>query len=666
MSEKSRSLVLLRRAEGVSETALMPFEQFLVGLCEGRADDTVTMAGSARWSAFPIEHAIADGLWPVLLRVAEKLGRGILTERQVVEDIAPRVDRLVNAGLVIVYPTIDGACAAFLREVIDPVYAASRGKSGSDSDMLQAVWQRPVAKFFAVLIRVAQNYGNEIERTLTLIRDENSADKYRDITFIDVKRPLDFQSLVSFLRLESVRADLSLRPSEDPYQFVRDASRKLEDLRMRQKALMRLPLRLRTLPDDLIMVGASVDYQWLRTQLLLAAAQLPDREYLLGNEFMFSAQAVIAGDADEIVRSFFRRMIARGMSTPEREDTILETIVRDRLTVLKSGMVTSTVLDLELLSSLFVVLKPEHLPFDRETALRVAFGDELVTEGILDSLLASAQVEYWRTHVMPVIVWETLTASDIERMVYRGPLPLRVLVEGVVKMDAEERARAIAWLFEADILTEDTVVYLMGEGMVVLTADFLASHYHKMPSDLLARCLTDVLQKTDEDDAIMKAFTPAVLYAVLVRLSESDARAVIDHPSTRVPLVKHVLTEIVDPDYRASRGIATAIHTHFVSLLGNDRWYRLVFAVEICMREDEYVCGREQGAGEMMPRWNNLNGRLAIAYNLPGWLGVSARRAQQILRAYAEDDMFAWLYAGRDDLSARLGAYRVARDRYYK
>ena len=666
MRKFARSLVPLRKEEGVSDTALAPFEQFVAGLYERRMDDAVTMAGSARWSAFPIEHAIADGLWPVLLRVAEKLGRGILTERQVVQDIAPRVDRLVNAGLVLVYPSIDGACSAFLREVIDPIYAANRGKSGSASDMLQDAWQRPVAKFFATLIRAAQGYGDEIGRMLALLHKDNIADVNSGITFIDSSTVLKFELLRPFLRLESDSATLPSYEEGGPYQFLRDALRKLEQIRTHQVALMRLPLRLHALPSELTSVASSVDYPWIRTQLLLAAADLPDREYLLGDEFVYAAEAVGARDDNVIVASFFKRMTARGMVTDTALGTHLGALVLDHLFSLKRAFNKEVTLDFEFLATLFMVVKPEHLTFDRDTAIHVALGTEIVTENLLESMSASAQVDYWRRHVMPAIVWETLTIDDVQAMASRGPLPLSLLAEGVAKMDPEKRARAVEWLLEADIMPSDAIVYLIEQGVITPTTDFLASHYRKVPAKLLAEYLSAVLEAVGGETRMAAALSPAVMLSMFDHIPHRDARKMVDNPWVREPLVAHVMTEIVDPDHRVACGITKAKHEQFVRQIGKDRWYHLVLALEISMREEEYVGGSERELGVIMARWDDLPGRLVASHNLPGWLGLKPKRAQKVLRTHAEDDMFAWLYAAREDLPTRLAAYRAARDRYYK
>lgn len=666
MRKLGRALVPLEKQEGGEDRFQEPFLQFVTGLYGERADAATTMAGSARWSAFPIEHAIADGLWPVLLRVAEKVGHTMVTERQVVEDIAPRVNHLVNAGLALVYPSIDVACAAFAREVIGPVYAASRGMSGSDSGMLQAVWQRPVAKFFATLIKTAQDYGDEIGRTLALIYHENSADEDRDITFIDSGVLLKFNWLQPFLQLEGNQVASPPKAWGDPYQFLRDASRELDQLRARQVALKSLPLRLSTLPNDMTSFVASVDYPWIRTQLLLAAADLPDREHVLGNEFTQATQAVVTRDEDVIIASFFQRMTTRGMTVDAAAREHLDAMARDALATLKPGLARKTTLDLELLSSLFMMIRPEHLTFDRDTALRVALGTERITDGLLEPMSEAAREKYWRTHVMPVIVWKTLTVDDMHDMVSNGPIPLPVLAEGIAKMNVKERKQAVEWLLQSNVLSKSIVAYWIEQGVIRPTADFLALHYRKVPEKLLGRYLPELLQEMDGETSAATVLSPSLVLSLFACVSDRVARAIVDDPTVREPLVKHVITEIVDPDYRASRGITKADHAQFVTQIGADRWYRLALFVEISIREEEYVRGSEQGAGETTPRWDNLLGRLASLHNLPKWLGLSGKRAQHILRAYAEDDVFSWLYAGREDLPERLATYRAARKRYYK
>src|SRR5688572_8559665 len=98
-----------------------PFEAFMAALGRRYRASAKSMASAAEWTAFPYEQAVADGLWLVFIRSAERLGLKLATPDHVLREIAPRVNRVLNNALLLVYTTTEEAAEAFDDRVAQSV-----------------------------------------------------------------------------------------------------------------------------------------------------------------------------------------------------------------------------------------------------------------------------------------------------------------------------------------------------------------------------------------------------------------------------------------------------------------------------------------------------------------------------------------------------------------
>jgi hypothetical protein len=147
------------------------------------------------WHAFPVEEAIANGLFMVILDLARKEGSPVETSEDVAA-ISRRVDVLVDAGLSVGFANVESAAAAFVRRVVDPVHRAAALGFRPDNPPSMAAWKelfsgkvpagplpaagarstapgdagaflgRPAALFFARVINFALRHKARLEERL--------------------------------------------------------------------------------------------------------------------------------------------------------------------------------------------------------------------------------------------------------------------------------------------------------------------------------------------------------------------------------------------------------------------------------------------------------------------------------------------------------------------
>jgi len=329
-----------------------PFHAFMLELTK-RQQETTTMMGSARWSSFPIEYALSAGLWLIIVSFANKLNRTLATEREV-GFVAQKVNHFVNLALALEYKTADGMSAAadaFQSQVVDLVelaliygflpgmeismdewrelragkmnrfYLACRKQSGVVRDVpAHLVFQKPVALFFSDLIKKANAFGENFRESLNQIF---TLDRINGDNFHYSEDGLDYfhlqenPDLKYFDLLENTEIGfVSGRRSKTAHEFISGMwnLHELPEKLARQERDVRLA---RQLPANLNAIFAEkelsfqnmvfVDLHWLNAQILLAANDLPDRDYIFFEEYPEALAAAKAHTSEVLVRKVINR-----------------------------------------------------------------------------------------------------------------------------------------------------------------------------------------------------------------------------------------------------------------------------------------------------------------------------------------------------------------------
>ena len=254
------------------------------------------------WHGFPIEEAVTNGLWLVILDLAKKEGRDVATSEDVAV-FAGRVDTLVNAGLSAGFANVESAVNAFAKKVIDPVHrAALLGFHPGDPPQM-AAWKeiaagkpvsvpptgikvsgllsegeigtflgRPAALFFVRVINGAIRYRARFEARLA------------ELERINVLRgPLTWIPDSDFEFARRTIRQLGGRPSVDreamPWGAWLESIQALEACRDRIARYRRWPVRIDAVPRGIL--RTSVEEGWLDTIVLMAIGRVKSESDIL-------------------------------------------------------------------------------------------------------------------------------------------------------------------------------------------------------------------------------------------------------------------------------------------------------------------------------------------------------------------------------------------------
>src|SRR3989339_947001 len=91
-----------------------PFHEF-VSLLERRYVDTAVagLHGAITWMEFPVEEALADGVYLVMNNIAGQMGTTLTTAAKI-DEVSGLVERIISSGLTLMYgPRIDRAVHDF-------------------------------------------------------------------------------------------------------------------------------------------------------------------------------------------------------------------------------------------------------------------------------------------------------------------------------------------------------------------------------------------------------------------------------------------------------------------------------------------------------------------------------------------------------------------------
>lgn len=637
-----------------------PFMQFTALLHEQqRVSEATTIHGGARWSDLPIERLLADGLWPVILRAAEKMGRQARTAQQILE-VAWRLDPFINVGLMVRYATIADAAQAFITEVVRPIETRIGAMGADTTTPITRIWQIPAAQFLAGLIRAAQEWRDGLARTLAEIQRDDEADGVRAITIIGQdSKALDMSRLVTALDFASSESF-----SSKWYAVIPGYPAHAARLRERQLLFRVLPYHVDMLPDGMYYCGApTIAETWLRTQLLLAAAGLPDREHITSGEYTAAIRALRECGIEAAVSAFSERMRHRA---PELSDTTLERVNAEARVVAEGLLVWGEVLTDAAVDGLLVLVKPEEVTLSHMEAMGVATG----ISQIVDASTVFAE-NYFHTYIFPQIKWEEVTQGEVCDMCYAGVMPMALIAAGVAKMLEGRRNTVVQWMFEHDYVNEEAVSVLLEAGVIDLTPAFVAQTVSLISSAYLERYLPNLLYELERGGAearLNAGVDGHTILAFVERLEDAAIVRLFANLSLRERLVRVAcwfldLTTVQRPtkDLRPQS-------KRLSRLLGPDEWCRFVFAGDVVSRAELYQHPEKRDTDDNMStmRWEESSRDRDFRRGYALVLAVPQCNVATLLEKHNEERVLDWFWEARPDRAERLEKFRCDRERYFR
>jgi len=610
-----------------------------------------SLSGGAIWGDLPVTDIVADGLWPVLMRAAEKMRRELSTDADVSE-VAECVDRLLSAGLLLSFPTIDAAATAFWDVVIRPSMREGLQYGSMDAPTpASVVWQKHCAQFFARVLKAASDCRESIRNSLEQWESrlpEEWNEKISLCDYGDVSRPLDVARYLSF----DVVPQTAQRP-ETVLSGIRTCAQRAQRLADELAVLRRLPAVLSRISRDARAGGQTITETWVGTQILLDAISAPpNAEELSFPEWEKAMTRLRNMPVKRVVERFVVRMGRRGRRFNERECDILARIVTEQWTRLCS--ITEISADV-LLGRAFVV-------FSADSQVKLS---EYMATGLLEGIVISkddgscARGEAFKSAAMRQVQWEQLRWESVELILKAGTVRGLDLAKGISRLPKELRQRAIRFCASSEMVEEDTSVFveLIRLGAFVPDAAFVSEHWRLLPIETVEATLPLLL--ADDHQVEIPRTTE-----IFLSLPQNRCRLFFTNPKHRPAAYTFVLRVLESGEI--SRGTFVALRER----LGTEIWTRFVLAIEIHDREDIYRAKKILGhPGATLPPWEgraeSMDGSL-WSTDLRKELGISQKALCALLRKYTEEDMLRWVCAGEKNEKKRIAAYLANRTRYYK
>jgi len=653
------------------------FEDFLVKLHERRrAVPTRTMVGSAQWGDAPLMTMVADGLWPVVLHAAEKLDVS-LTNSKAIEDVAERVDRVFRAGLLMRYASVEAAALAFWQEVVEPVFREARSAVGKGAVAPAMLWQVKAATFFAGPMRTATEARQKAERLIAPVVRQPFYDP-RQVPYlrvVDEARTESVRTLCRHLRLEAEIHTEYVSKNSDygpavpiPGQLaLRSLVTYATYLRGDAELLRRMPIRSKNLPpiDTMMMPSVSIEKEWLRTQVLLAAARAKvDVEYLHADSFVTGMRVVRSTDPARSIERVIQRMEKRGLELSASERQRLSSLVSERVFEIRDHEWDGGA---ELLNQqwVFLDIPIETLNIDALEALDMA----LDTGKKVHLLMSVGADRYgWENVQQKVaddIVWHQLTDDQIVRLLAAKVLTGAALFSGLSKVPAE-RLLPIIHRYLDSTKDAEFVSTIFEGGVVAPDEDLLHTFFDVLPTNMFLDGLPVLF-------ATMNRMKPSDFARFIEKLQdapEQDRRRALENPICREAQRAFLADNVFVHTLGKSELEITRDEKILRDIYGDDLWTRFVLSEDILYRKSLYFgqCDDEERE-QMFPNWvdrgdpSKLTGTWhahLLRFDLP------LPEITKLLKKYSEEEMLRWAAEGFPKPKAFIREYLKDRETYYR
>ncbi len=604
-----------------TEERLTPFGEFLGALALSTTR-TTSDVGAVQWTDFPYEEIVAHGLIGIIQFAAERLQKKATTENAVLEDIGPRVNVLLNKGLLLLYKNGEAAAKDFREHVETEMKKLAKETRGTFNPA--DLWQRPATSFFEKLLGACYDQALKFDRLAQKYYEIHER-HIKNFLLLEGSNPLEYSLCSRTWRLETV----SQKNDVDSIKIKKEIAilKKLQD----EITLAKVLEEFRPAIDDYAHVRFSdqvmrnIETSWMRSQLLLAVLGVNTRGYLEGlQELRRGLRRLQEVENVEAINRFNARMTARDVTNRTLEHPLIKQRLEAHLKILRD-------LDIEGengLGFLVVYAERDHKRIPRTDLLFWACNKPMVSP--FTPTLAQ---------VVRDLSWEALDLDELRSIMSAGRLSLSQILDNVSRMEPKAR--------------EDFVRYVLTD----------PSYQQKARERVVER---DLLKHTPKLMPLFsEVITPEQWFKELHRLLEKD-----DHKNE----VETILSEILkinssklkpllqDPEFRHDvlQLLLTVKHpSSLKEKMGKELWQRFYLALVIVEREDEY-----RSPSKRLIVWENLTNS-SDGIGLQDNLQASRQELAKLLKKYPEDEIFRWYHEAEPNLPKLLARYQAQRAAYY-
>ncbi len=660
-----------------SALIISPFHAFMNALLGSEPPKTTSMSGAAEWSGAPMEALVAQGLWPIMLRIASKLDIELSVEKDVLLTLAPKTEYLLNIGITLRYSSPAKAAEDFRKILAN---ANNDGFSGG-AKSFSAIFQSQSAAFFAEILKNLQATRGVLKAEAEALHSRNRITK----KIIYLPENTHFMGLVSLSGLIRLYHMMSydyrlncleerdvdyLRQLGDAFMVYREALNAAHLLPHRMADFAKVDLKMRLTGDPYVIIE-----QWLRSAILLSAADAPAEQGSVGSEDLLQMLVRARETEDQaLMAKTYARFAKRGskpVDWPAIQADFIATWIYEGIKCIRSEshewLMNQCLVHYDFSRPIFATKK-----ISPENALAYA---TLSSPEISKILEKDKKLE---TAIANALPWDKITLINFKNILEYRNLSAESIAIGITKLDKTIQQQAISeWLIDCNtdrlryfLVTPEAVDILRQAGL--LPEDFLANLKPeeillKNPSaDQLEQALLEVCVENPGDDQLDHTLN------LMSAAEEETINRVIAESKHRKQILDMIQEHYFDSKMLTHFGGSEKAFKQFWKKLQLPLFLRICLALEIRTRNLEYSLPKkellEAPAQDISLPWSQF---WQVAEKNTGVyfpIQVDALQVKSLMQeqAFSEESIFCWAFEGDPKVKSKLAAYLRARDRYYQ
>jgi len=656
-----------------------PFVAFVNILLSTETGTTTTNGGAVEWTGFPILTLIAQGLWPVMMKIAEKQDAHLGTETDVLMQIAPKAEQMLNIGIMLCYGNAENAAREFMRYIIESLHGEN-----SKPQSLAAIVQKPVAKFFASMLKTIIPTREKLLSEVGKLKQANHISSL----YTYVSEYKNKAGLPSIDALYDLGKNMDGRTRfEEGFIFNFQNLCLIGDALMAHGMAIRvakkLPVRSSDIGDQEMMGRIdkiNIENEWLVTQMILAATDAPIDSGSVGTEAYLRAVTKCQRlSDDEIITKTLARFEKRGVifsAWTAEEMYWLETVIHNHAALIRK-MNPTGIHDSVITHYNFDTAVTEKAAMSNEQVLALAKAGEPLRSKFQADPKAIAEIS-------TSLDWTQVMIEDLYEIVLAAILPPVEIAKGMLKMPKYGPALGETWrdacnelnaIRQIDYATPATIEILMKHGLLKPKQEpSVKVTYRENPSVIPPSEKADYLKQFLKELEKNEGDTTASVTHVMQIVTEDITFSRNFFSRVDVREISHAFFSkvLASESSRKLFGISNTDFEVFQTHVGKKQWLKFVLSGEINFRLDVYSRIKEDGTYASidgpMPPWQKLE-EYEAEYNRPSRsCALKPSEITHLLKTpeFSEESIFRWYYEADPKLETNLKKYLKARDRYYR
>jgi len=659
---------------------LSPFQAFMNTLLSEQPGKVTTTSGAAEWSSAPIEALIAQGLWPIMMKIAEKQRQEIGTESKVLKQIAPKVEQLINIAIILNYGNPENAAHEFKQLVVKQL-----AKAKQQTQTFAELVQMPVAKFFAEMLRTVKPARQQLLKSVKELNASNRA--FGRCIYTENHMPIN--TLPAMTTLEWFARNMDGRlVYEDGEVMSFSALGFLGDAVMAHKLAISVARKLPTYASDFDrhdMIDRFetpvITREWLITQMLLAAIDAPIDSGTIGTEsYAGIVEHVKQMDDEQIVSATMQRFDARGMSRDdlsEVEWAVLEAKLYQNIVTIKN-LSSAGINHLVLTHYEFTQSFVDKHTFSSREARNLAMAKEPLRSRVLANPLT-------RKKLFTAISWQNVMPNEIQDFMEARVLSAEDIARGMVKMGGNfGKGLGQTWLdtcyfvqleHKVDLATKQARKILTEAGILGQESqnDPTVSYRDNpelIPSKEKASYLETAIRESVDNEHGSRSLVKHIIQ--VVRSDMPACKPFFTNPKHRDLIWRFFIDTFFSDSGQRDFGI-TEIDVELMSIIvGRKAWIKFFLAGEINLRQHEYTLSEESilqtRSDELNLPWAELENHPMVSQRPSSICHHDPDTMRSMLRTpeFSEEGIFRWYNESDPNCKDALKKYLKSRDRYYR